>query len=416
MLHNIGKNKRWFLTALAVGVLFVGVTFAAPLVFGETAEGDAEIDALNLQIQNQKKKLETLQTKKKEYQAQIAARQKDQASLNNQLSLLEDQLSATLLEIDEANVEIDKTGLEVRKIEQDGKNIDAEIETQKQHIANLLRLAYKQDQASALEMILLNGSLAEFLNQAKYLTDTNEQIGESVEDLKKEKDKLEENRLALIAKEEELTALKENLEDKQSGLAYEQESKNSLLEETRSSERAFQNLLQQARQQEQQTQAEISGAEQLIRKKMSEKEKARLNNGNNTIAWPVPRNTITATFHDPDYPYRNLIGEHSGVDIRAKQGTALMAAADGYVAKVKFDGTRNYAYIMIIHGNGLATVYGHVSAVYVAADQYVSQGQVIGRTGGLAGGIGSGPFSTGSHLHFEVRLNGLPVNPRSYLP
>ena len=71
---------------------------------------------------------------------------------------------------------------------------------------------------------------------------------------------------------------------------------------------------------------------------------------------------------------------------------------------------------MIIHGDGLATVYGHVSAVYVTPDQYVTQGQAIGRSGGMPGGIGSGPFTTGPHLHFEVRLNGLPVDPEKYLP
>ena len=71
---------------------------------------------------------------------------------------------------------------------------------------------------------------------------------------------------------------------------------------------------------------------------------------------------------------------------------------------------------MIIHSNGLSTVYGHVSGVSVVVDQYVHQGDVIGKTGGAPRGIGSGPFTTGSHLHFEVRKDGIPVNPLSYLP
>ena len=121
------------------------------------------------------------------------------------------------------------------------------------------------------------------------------------------------------------------------------------------------------------------------------------------------------TFHDPDYPYRNILGEHPGWDIRAKQGTTITAAADGYVAKTTFNGSKNYAYIMLIHGNGLATVYGHVSASYVVQDQYVTQGQPIGRTGAMPGSAGAGPFTTGPHLHFEVRLNGIPVDPAGYL-
>jgi murein DD-endopeptidase MepM/ murein hydrolase activator NlpD len=94
----------------------------------------------------------------------------------------------------------------------------------------------------------------------------------------------------------------------------------------------------------------------------------------------------------------------------------LRAAGDGYVARVKFSGTTAYAYIMIIHSNGLSTVYGHVSSVSVEQDQYVLQGDKIGLTGGAPRSIGAGAFTTGPHLHFEVRKNGIPVNPLDYLP
>lgn len=397
-------------------LIFTVLTVTAPFVFSQYNSTDDEINDLNIKIQNQKKKLDEIQAKQREYQAQINAKQKDRVNLSNQLTIIDDQLAKSQLDIDSVNLEMDKTSLEIQKINVDSANLDQKIEEQKQHIADLLRLVYKQDQVSPLEMLLLNGSLAEFLNQAKYLSDTNQEIGKSVESLKADKDQLDQDKLALDQKNKELLGLKDKLEEKKVNLAYEQENKNNLLEETKSSERAFQNLLQEAIRQQQQAESEIANAEQLIRQKMSQRDKDRLNNSNSTIAWPVPKNIIVAKFHDADYPYRNLIGEHPAVDIRAKQGTTVTAAADGYVAKVKFDGTKNYAYIMIIHGNGLATVYGHVSAVYVKTDQYVTRGQLIGLSGGMPGGIGSGPFTTGPHLHFEVRLNGLPVNPENYLP
>jgi murein DD-endopeptidase MepM/ murein hydrolase activator NlpD len=306
--------------------------------------------------------------------------------------------------------------LEIKKTELDYDNLNKLIEEKKGHIANLLRLVYKQDQVSTLEMLLLNDSLADFLNASKYLTDTNKEIGDSVSDLKTDKDKLDENKAVLEKKNTELVDLKSKLEERKLNLAYEQENKAFILEETRSSEQQYQNLLQQAKREEQQAEAEIANAEKLIRQKMSAKDKSKLESGNNTIAWPVPKNTITTTFHDAGYPYKNIIGEHPAIDVRAKQGTTITAAADGYVAKVKFNGDSSYAYIMLIHGDGLATVYGHVSAVYVTTDQYVSRGQAIGRSGGMPGGIGSGSFSSGPHLHFEVRLNGLPVDPEAYLP
>jgi len=401
---------------LLIAVVFLTTALIKPSGAVVNSDLDQEIEELNLKIQNQKKQLEDLRARQKEYQQQIAARQRDRISLSNQLALIENLLAKTQLDIDGANLEIDKTSLEIKKIEVDSENLDKKIEEQKQHIATLLRLVYKQDQVSTLEMLLLNDSLAEFLNQAKYLEDTNRELGESIEELKQNKTLLDQNKETLNKKTGELLTLKNNLEKKQDSLAYEQENKNYILEETRSSEQTYQSLLQRARREQQQAEVDIANAEQMIRKKMSQKDQERLNGGNNTISWPVPVNTIVATFHDPDYPYRNIIGEHSAVDIRAKQGTTITTAADGYVAKVKFDGNSNYAYIMIIHGNGLATVYGHVSATYVIADQYVVKGQVIGRTGGTPGGVGSGRFSTGPHLHFEVRLNGLPVNPENYLP
>jgi murein DD-endopeptidase MepM/ murein hydrolase activator NlpD len=265
-------------------------------------------------------------------------------------------------------------------------------------------------------MLLMNGSLSDFLNQAKYLEDTNDEIGKSVEDLRADKERLDANKATLDDKNKELLTLKNQLEEKKDGLAYEQDNKNSLLEETKSSESQYQSLLSELKRQQDQAAAEISSAEILVRQKMSQKDQQKLNNGNNTIIWPVPKNTITTGFHDPNYPFRNIIGEHPAIDIRAKQGTVIGAAADGYVAKVKFDGSKNYAYIMLIHGDGLATVYGHVSAVFVTVDQYVTQGQAIGRTGATPGSVGAGPFTTGPHLHFEVRKNGLPVNPLDYLP
>jgi len=407
--------KRLIKLAVFIGLLF-SLTLTARPGTALYSDIDEEIENLNLQIRNQKKQLESIKLQQQEYQNKIQLVQKDRVSLTNQLAILENRLAKAQLDIESANLEIDKTNLEIKKVEIDSVNLDKKIEEQKEHISTLLRLVYKQDQVSTLEMLLLNDSLAEFLNQAQYLEDTNRELGDSVDELKDDKSLLDQNKLTLSKKNEELAALKVKLEEKKSDLTYEQANKNYVLEETRSSEKEYQSLLQRAKRDQQQAESDIASAEQLIRKKMSEKDQSRLNSGNNTIAWPVTKNTIVATFHDPDYPYRNIIGEHSAVDIRAKQGTTIKAAADGYVAKVKFDGTKNYAYIMIIHGNGLATVYGHTSAVYVSADQYVVQGQAIGRSGGTPGGIGSGGFSTGPHLHFEVRLNGLPVDPENYLP
>jgi murein DD-endopeptidase MepM/ murein hydrolase activator NlpD len=98
---------------------------------------------------------------------------------------------------------------------------------------------------------------------------------------------------------------------------------------------------------------------------------------------------------------------HNGIDFGASAGTPIRAAADGVVVSAGPLGGYGNATV-IDHGNGLATMYAHQSQIIVSAGQHVSRGQVIGY-------VGSTGFSTGPHLHFEVRVQGTPVDPMQYL-
>lgn len=395
--------------SLGGGFLALGDTTLDPIL-------NQEIDNLNAQIKNQKQQINELQERQKAYKEAIAQKQNEKATLSSQLSILESRIAKAEIEIESAKLEITQTDLEIRKTEIEINNINQEIEQEMDHMATLLKMVYKQNQVSPLEALLLNDSLSEFLAQIKYLENTNEEVNKSVDKLKENKLAMDGKKADLNDKRKQLVELNKSLEEKKANLEYEQGNKAFILEETRESEAEYQSLLAKAKREQAQVEAEITSLETTIRQKLAASQKDKLESGDSTLAWPVTKNTITSTFHDPEYPYRNIIGEHSAIDIRAKQGTTLKAAADGYVAKVKFDGTSNYAYIMIIHADNISTVYGHVSAVNVKQDDYVVKGQVIGKTGGMPGGIGSGPFVTGPHLHFEVRKNGIPVNPLEYLP
>ena len=99
---------------------------------------------------------------------------------------------------------------------------------------------------------------------------------------------------------------------------------------------------------------------------------------------------------------------HSGIDIAAGWGAPVRAAADGWVAAVRFGGPYG-RYIVLNHGDGLQTLYAHLSAAYVDVGEEVGRGQVIGA-------VGSTGLSTGPHLHFEVVVWGQEVDPLTYLP
>jgi murein DD-endopeptidase MepM/ murein hydrolase activator NlpD len=133
------------------------------------------------------------------------------------------------------------------------------------------------------------------------------------------------------------------------------------------------------------------------------------------MRWPVASHMVTATFHDPNYIFRAIF-QHDAIDIAIPQGMPVYAAKDGVVAVTKIDkNSIDYAYVLLTHKHNLSTVYGEVSKVLVKEGETVKRGQLIAYGGGLPGTVGAGAYTTGPHLHFSVRLNGIPVDPLLYL-
>ena len=122
--------------------------------------------------------------------------------------------------------------------------------------------------------------------------------------------------------------------------------------------------------------------------------------------WPV-EGQVTGSFGERIDPFNGEGAFHSGVDIGSSYGTPVVAPADGVVMVTETLGGYGKT-IMIGHGNGISTRYGHLSGYGVTAGQHVHRGDVIGY-------VGESGRSTGPHLHYEVRINDTPVNPYKYL-
>lgn len=123
------------------------------------------------------------------------------------------------------------------------------------------------------------------------------------------------------------------------------------------------------------------------------------------LAWPL-QGPITTHFGEPGPLWR--LGYHTGLDIGMPAGTPIDAAAGGTVAEAGWDdGYGNY--VKVDHGDGLVSIYGHMSLILTTPGERVAPGELIGL-------VGSTGVSTGPHLHFEVRRDGRPQNPEPYLP
>lgn len=374
---------------------------------------NAEIKQINEQIKGNKDIMQDIEAQKKEYADNIAQARAQAVTLAGEMNILDNRIAAAEIEIEGTQNLIVQTNLEMKKIAIEIESKKAEIEKEKNNIVTTLKLIYRESDISTLEVLLMNNSLTEFLNRVKYLEDVNRGIGDSLDNLKKYEADLEKSQLALDQKNESLKKLKADLEQNMLALESDKLDKTNVLEETKNSERRYQDLIAQLKKQQNDAAAEIFNLEKAVRAKLASISKTKLEFNDNGLIWPVPKDYITTYFHDPDYPFRYLF-EHPAVDIRAAQGTTIIAAASGYVAHARMKGT-SYAYVMIIHGGGVSTVYGHVNKILVKEDEYVSQGEPIAISGGLPGTLGSGPLTTGPHLHFEVRKDGIPVNPLEYL-
>ncbi len=416
-IYIVMKISKKITTLIILSIISVGGLYTPIFALGDTFQDDLinqEVKEINQQIQNQRQRLKKIQDKQKVYSDIIKKKQAEKSTLNNQLAILDNRLAKTELDIEMVRTEIKKVDLEIQKTNTEIENKKEEIKKEKKHIKDILQLIYKQDTTSNLEIILLNNSFSDFLSQAKYLEDINKKVKEKIENLRRLRKKMEKEKTRLAEEQDKLSDWKKELAQKKEKLESEKEDKTFILDQVKSSEKEYQRLLAQAKKEQQEAASEIASMEKLVRAKLSKLQGKKLEFNDNGFVWPVPKNVITTYFHDPDYPFRYIF-EHPGVDIRAAQGTPIRAAASGYVARAK-DAGYGYSYIMIIHGDGLSTVYGHVSKIFVKEDEYVVQGQTIGLSGGLPGTRGAGRLTTGPHLHFEVRKNGIPVDPLEYLP
>ena len=395
--------------SLFICLFFLFFLLPMGFVFAEADQGS--INGLNDQIEEKKVHLDQINRRIDSYQDEINDLHSQEVSLENQLAILENRVAKTELDIEATEIDMDSVQLELNVIEAGILDLEEKLARQRELMAGILRRMNQYDENSILELIFGTDSFSELFDQLRYLEDVNQDLQDVLGETRELKSNLEQQQDAKENNLVRLMDLEDELEKEKMLLDSEIGAKEVLIAEVNYSEAQFATLLYEMAQEEQYVEHQVLALQKEVELKLYD---ADVYGGETILSWPLDPNYrgISAYFHDPTYPFRHLF-EHSGIDIPAAQGTPIVSPAPGYVAWVKVG--RLYGnYMMVIHANGIATLYAHLSQPLVQADEFVSRGETIALSGGMPGTSGAG-LSTGPHLHFEARLNGIPVDPMNYL-
>lgn len=430
--------KRLLSVCLALIMILGGVVSTA-------AETISELEAKQAELESQQA----------EYQAKLNKSNSAVAEKQEEVDALVGQVESVTAEIQVCYQKIsiyDKNIAEKQKaIDEANQEIDANMNTLRQRIKTI----YISGDVSALEIVMGAKDFTDFLDKLQLVQYVSNHDAELINGIKKklntissekqalEKDKasLEEEHTTLTNKQEELTKLldenKETLASLQSDVKDAQMKLSLSEEELNKLNPQLQALVRQAQQQEAAAQQAATSSSSSSSSSSSDDEEESIDysdNGSGETSnsynapsqidagdgwtWPIPGcYTITG-----GYGEGRSYESHGGTDIAASIGTPIYAANSGTVIDTSNDCSHSSAgvggcnhgggygnHVWIQHDNGYQTIYGHMINTAVSTGEYVSKGQLIGYSGSTG-------WSTGPHLHFELRINGVRSNPMALFP
>ncbi len=360
-----------------------------------------------LYSQNLEEELEQIQNEREETQEKIKEAKKQEQEYIQQVEVVEEQLLGALSELDELNnklveakSEIDRTTIELVLKEQELKKIEEELGEKIQVLNDRVAAIYKNGNGNFLEILLKAETFIDFISRLKLMNLIAEKDTEIIKVIKDKKQatlSVKKSILDLREKQKdhkkEVEKLVTQAEAKKAEVEGIYTNKKTLLSETRTNKNALIRM---------EKQLEVKEAE--VKRILESYKHGSAPSGK--FMWPVA-GRITSGFGYRRHPIFGTNRFHSGLDISAPYGTLVKAADGGQVVQAGYFGGYGYS-IMVYHGGGFATWYAHLSSFNVSAGQFVERGQVIGF-------VGSTGWSTGPHLHFEVRINGNAQNPMGHL-
>ena len=346
------------------------------------------------------KQLDDADAKTKQAQKELEKAQEAKKAALAQYNAIDKQISDTEDEIGRIETQIEQTKEDIILKQEELKAAEEEFEKYEAVFMVRARAMYENSEIDYLEILFGADNFGDFLSKIEMISQLMDYDNGILEKLNETKEKIaaakEELENILVRQEENATSL----EARKSSLNETLAQKQAMLEAMTKDVEKYKALYDEAERAEQ----------ELIRQNRS-----ALSYSANPVkytggrfVWPVPASSrITSQYGYRIHPVYKTKKFHSGIDIGAPYGVDILAAADGTVTLATTNGGYGKC-IIINHGSGITTLYGHNSTLLVSVGNKVVKGQVIAKAGSTG-------VSTGPHLHFEVRVNGSTTDPMQYL-
>ncbi len=450
-------QKRALAALLCLVLLFTAI-FAAPQLASAATKAELEdrIDEIDKEISANRSKLNELkeqQDKQQEYldalQTQIDANQAKANALGEQIDGIDQEIDVLNKQIIKLREEMAKLQSEIDKLNKRIVKTREEIDASKGELSTKLRNSYVNGNESNLKILMGSNSLASFLTHLEMMKRMSENDKKAidhfkaiVQKLKAARAELKEKKVALKEKKDAVHATKdEKIEKKNELKAKQNEFKrtianleknyravNNVIAKLDRDSAVYKNYISKLQNERAAADREIDAiirraAEEAARKRAEELARQQAQQGGPTTqssepapsgggSWGYP--VGGGTYISSGYGNRSASisgwSFHGGIDIAGGgiYGRPVYASRGGTVIAANWGNTGYGNYVIIDHGDGYASLYGHCSNLCVSTGQTVSKGQQIAN-------VGSTGNSTGPHLHFEIRKNGVKVNPSNYL-
>ena len=380
------KNKGLIrVLAWVALVAFICVSLLAVVPFGVRAEtAQQRLNKAQQQQSELNKKLNANNAKKK-------AEQSNKDILDSQIADIQAEIDSLDAQVEEINDRIEQKDAELAAAHELSSK---QYESYKDRV----KLIVEKGSITYIEVLAKAHSLEDFFIRMDVMEQIADYDNTLLTELKENEQIIEAIKIEIENERAQVMSIMEQSLAKKRQLAQKQAASQKILNELAQTEKEITQELKKAKEAENAARNEI----------------ARLVSGDGSryvggkFLWPSTNSyTRTSPYSMRVHPTLGVYKQHTGIDIGASYGTNVLAAADGTVIIAGWNNAYGN-YVVINHGGGVTTLYGHNSSLTVSKGQKVSRGQVIAK-------VGSTGYSTGPHIHFEVQVNGSPVNPMSYL-